>query len=242
MNTPQEEVHQQRKDQMKTTIAPPVDNAHVADGCEPFTTENAMTPRDYQLAAEALAGQCLDELFSSENSNDEAVFFKHIPLADLLAARQERDELKQQVEFERKKRQMSSTAMSPTQQKYYNGQPGWYYCNCVECQRIFFGDKRDMLCPECVEKGLTKSNDQLRAESERLKAENALLRDVAKAADHGVFPILVALSQSSKEVHDHYVLMAKRLLNEDFGKALSALKKAEVSQPPIAPAFNPDDR
>lgn len=37
---------------------------------------------------------------------------------------------------------------SITQQKYYDGKPGGYLCKC-SCSLQFYGDKRDVVCPNC---------------------------------------------------------------------------------------------
>ena len=33
--------------------------------------------------------------------------------------------------------------------EYYNGKPGEYLCQCITCNQIFGGDKRDCCCPKC---------------------------------------------------------------------------------------------
>ena len=45
---------------------------------------------------------------------------------------------------------------SPT--KYYGGKPGRYQCFCYQCGNPFYGDKRDLMCPQCDPDGSIKAN------------------------------------------------------------------------------------
>jgi rubrerythrin len=35
--------------------------------------------------------------------------------------------------------------------KYYDGEPGQYFCICHNCGKQFIGDKRDITCPVCCQ-------------------------------------------------------------------------------------------
>lgn len=56
--------------------------------------------------------------------------------------------------------------LSDLKTKYYDGKQGTYLCQCSECQKYFWGDKRDFgSCPDCEKPVTNPTPDQAAREA-----------------------------------------------------------------------------